>query len=65
MVRKSCKADTPKQTVNEKLNKLGKPKSQEQSEQNTIKNMRSLFVLEDKNKTITGIKTLFEQEDVY
>ena len=53
MVRTSCKANTPKQNVNGKGNKLSKPKSREQSEQNIVKNMRSLF------------KTLFKQEDVY
>ena len=65
MVRTSCKANTPKQNVNGKGNKLSKPKSREQAEQNTVKNTRSLFILKNKNKTIPSIKTLFKQEDVY
>ena len=65
MVRKSSKVNTPKKTMNGKGNKISQPKSREQSEQNAIKNMRSLFIIKNKIKTITGIKTLFKQEDVY
>ena len=65
MVRKSSKVNTPKKNVNGKGNKISQPKSREQSEQNAIKNMRSLFIIKNKIKTITGIKTLFKQEDVY
>ena len=65
MVRKSSKANTSKKTVNGKGNKISEPKSREQSEQNAIKNMRCLFIIKNKSKTITGIKTLFKEEDVY
>ena len=51
--------------MNGKGNKNSQPKPREQSDQNAIKNMRSLFIIKNKSKTIAGIKTLFKQEDVY
>ena len=51
--------------MNGKGNKISQPKSREQLEQNAIKNMRSLFIIKNKSKTITRIKALFKQEDVY
>ena len=38
--------------MNGKGNKISQPKSREQSEQNAIKNMRSLFIIKNKSKTI-------------
>ena len=68
------KINTPgeygKQTVYRKRKKLIKLKIQKQSEDNIIKNIRSLFKIKKENEAIKGriiwdIRTFFEQEDDY
>ena len=50
--------------------KPSKPKTQNQSEEDIVKNIRNLLELKKenkaiKNKIIKGIRALFEQEDYY
>ena len=52
--------DTPKQTVNVWEKKLGKPKTQKQSEENKINSIKKNYFID---RIIRDIRILFKQED--